>query len=122
MTWTEEHDLTLLAMRWNGSTNAEIGLKFNVSAKAVSERLRRIGLRAQATKIERRTVVAVKPPTTETDLDKHSERAKQREACQRHADAVMALGGFCAFSDSGDKRSPYGIARPLVWPGRRRAA
>ena len=122
MTWTEEHDLTLLAMRWNGSTNAEIGLKFNVSAKAVSERLRRIGLRAQATKIERRTVVAVKPPTTETDLDKHSERAKQREACQRHADAVMALGGFCAFSDSGDKRSPYGIARPLVWPGMRRAA
>jgi hypothetical protein len=122
MTWTEEHNLTLLAMRWNGKTNAEIGLKFNVSAKAVSERLRRIGLRAQATKIERRTVVAVKPPTTETDLDKHSERAKQREACQRHADAVMALGGFCAFSDSGDKRSPFGIARPLVYPNRRWAA
>ena len=122
MKWTEEHNLTLLAMRWNGKTNAEIGLRFNVSAKAVSERLRRIGLRAQATKIERRTVVAVKPSTMETELDIRAERAKQREACQRHADAVMALGGFCAFSDSGDKRSPFGIARPLVYPNRRWAA
>jgi Zn-dependent peptidase ImmA (M78 family) len=122
MTWTEEHDLTLLAMRWNGKTNAEIAQKFNVSAKAVSERLRRIGLRAQTTKIERRTVVAVKPSTVETERDIRADRAKQREACQRHADAVMALGGFCAFSDSGDKRSPFGIARPLVYPNRRWAA
>jgi hypothetical protein len=122
MTWTEEHDLTLLAMRWNGSTNAAIALKFGISAKAVSERLRRIGLRAQTAKIERRTVVSVKPSTTETERDMRADRAKQREACQRHADAVMALGGFCAFSDSGDKRSPFGIARPLVWPGQRLAA
>ena len=122
MTWTEEHDLTLLAMRWNGKTNQAIADKFGVSAKAVSERLRRIGQRAQATKIERRTVVAVKPSTMETERDIRADRAKQREACQRHADAVMALGGFCAFSDSGDKRSPFGIARPLVYPNRRWAA
>ena len=122
MTWTEEHDLTLLAMRWAGSTNVAIALKFGISAKAVSERLRRIGLRAQTAKIERRTVVAVKPSTTETERDIRLDRARQIEACRRHADAVMALGGFCAFSDSGDKRSPFGIARPLVWPTRPRWA
>jgi hypothetical protein len=122
MTWTEEHDLTLLAMRWNGSTNAQIAQKFNVSAKAVSERLRRIGLRAQTAKIERRTVVAVKPSTTETERDIRLGRMKQVDECRRHAEAVMALGGFCAFSDSGDKRSAFGIARPLVYPNRRWAA
>jgi hypothetical protein len=51
-----------------------------------------------------------------------TELAKQKDACEVHAEAVMAQGGFCAFSDSGDKRSPFGIARPLVWPGMRRAA
>jgi L,D-peptidoglycan transpeptidase YkuD (ErfK/YbiS/YcfS/YnhG family) len=67
-------------------------------------------------------MVKVEPSSIETEAQIRSARHEQIEACERHAQAVMAQGGFCAFSDSGDKRSPFGIARPLVWPGMRRAA
>lgn len=116
MTWTEEHDLTLLAMRWNGKTLKAIAAVLGVGVPAIDARLRRLRQRSQPTQIK------TKPPAISTEREMQATRAKQREACQRHADAVMALGGFCAFSDSGDKRSPFGIARPLVWPNRRWAA
>jgi hypothetical protein len=28
----------------------------------------------------------------------------------------MRHGGFCAFSDNGDKHGAFGICAPLVWP------
>jgi L,D-peptidoglycan transpeptidase YkuD (ErfK/YbiS/YcfS/YnhG family) len=120
--WTEGHDATALAMRWRGKTNAEIGQALGVSAKAVGERLRRLGHRQSERTVERRQLAKVEPSSIETEAQIRSARQEQIEACERHAAAVMAEGGFCAFSDSGDKRSPFGIARPLVWPGMRRAA
>jgi L,D-peptidoglycan transpeptidase YkuD (ErfK/YbiS/YcfS/YnhG family) len=122
MIWTDEHDRTALAMRWKGKSHAEIGWVLGVSAKSVSERLRRLGLRQATGANERRKMVKVEPSSIETEAQIRSARHEQIEACERHAQAVMAQGGFCAFSDSGDKRSPFGIARPLVWPGMRRAA
>jgi len=119
--WTEGHDATALAMRWRGKTNAQIGEALGVSAKAVGERLRRLGHRFSTGTVDRR-VAKVEPSSIETEAQIRSARQEQIEACERHAAAVMAEGGFCAFSDSGDKRSPFGIARPLVWPGMRRAA
>ncbi len=119
--WTDDHDMTALAMRWKGKTNLEIGEALGVSAKAVGERLRRLGHRFSAGTVDRR-VAKVEPSSIETEAQIRSARQEQIEACERHAAAVMAEGGFCAFSDSGDKRSPFGIARPLVWPGMRRAA
>jgi hypothetical protein len=113
--------MTALAMRWKGKTNLEIGEALGVSAKAVGERLRRLGHRFSAGTVDRR-VAKVEPSSIETEAQIRSARQEQIEACERHAAAVMAEGGFCAFSDSGDKRSPFGIARPLVWPGMRRAA
>jgi hypothetical protein len=122
MTWSQEHDLTLLAMRWDGKTNSEIGCVLGKSARAVSDRMSRIRREAGGTKIERRTVSTVKASPIETERDARTLKMQQRDECERHAEAVMALGGFCAFSDSGDKRSPFGIARPLVYPNRRWAA
>jgi len=119
--WTDDHDMTALAMRWKGKTNLEIGEALGVSAKAVGERLRRLGHRFSAGTVDRR-VAKVEPSSIETEAQIRWARQEQIEACERHAAAVMAEGGFCAFSDSGDKRSPFGIARPLVWPGMRRAA
>jgi len=120
--WTEEHDMAALAMRWNGRTNAEIGEALGVSHKAVAARFQRMGQRPSTTTLDRRRVAKVEPSSIETEAQIRSARQEQIEACERHAAAVMAEGGFCAFSDSGDKRSPFGIARPLVWPGMRRAA
>jgi L,D-peptidoglycan transpeptidase YkuD (ErfK/YbiS/YcfS/YnhG family) len=120
--WTDDHDMTALAMRWKGKTNLEIGEALGVSAKAVGERLRRLGHRQSERTVERRQLAKVEPSSIETEAQIRSARQEQIEACERHAAAVMAEGGFCAFSDSGDKRSPFGIARPLVWPGMRRAA
>jgi hypothetical protein len=122
MIWTDEHDRTALAMRWKGKSHAEIGWVLGVSAKSVSERLRRLGLRQATGANERRKVVKVEPSSIETEAQIRSDRREQIEACERHARAVMAAGGFCAFSDSGDKRSPFGIARPLVWPAQTRWA
>jgi hypothetical protein len=119
--WTDDHDMTALAMRWKGKTNLEIGEALGVSAKAVGERLRRLGHRFSAGTVDRR-VAKVEPSSIETEAQIRTALQEQIEACERHAAAVMAEGGFCAFSDSGDKRSPFGIARPLVWPGMRRAA
>jgi L,D-peptidoglycan transpeptidase YkuD (ErfK/YbiS/YcfS/YnhG family) len=70
---------------------------------------------------ERRRVMDIKESSAHTEALILTELAAQRKACERHAEAVMAQGGFCAFSDNGDKRSPFGIARPLVWPDRRAA-
>jgi L,D-peptidoglycan transpeptidase YkuD (ErfK/YbiS/YcfS/YnhG family) len=122
MIWTDEHDRTALAMRRKGKSHAEIGWVLGVSAKSVSERLRRLGLRQTTGANERRKVVKVEPSSIETEAQIRSDRHEQIEACERHAQAVMAVGGFCAFSDSGDKRSPFGIARPLVWPAQTRRA
>ncbi|NBV78987.1 MAG: hypothetical protein EBR62_03890 [Verrucomicrobia bacterium] len=120
--WTDEHDATALALRWKGMTNAAIGERLGISSKAVGERLRRLGHRHTPGTVERRRVAKVEPSSVETEAQIRTARQEQIEACERHAAAVMAEGGFCAFSDSGDKRSPFGIARPLVWPGMRRAA
>jgi len=120
--WTAEHDMTAASLRWNGASNADIAARFGISHKAVASRFQRIGQRPSTTTLDRRRVAKVEPSSIETEAQIRSARQEQIEACERHAQAVMAEGGFCAFSDSGDKRSPFGIARPLVWPGMRRAA
>jgi hypothetical protein len=121
MTWTEEHDSAALAMRWKGISNAEIAERFGISAKAMANRFQRIGQRPSTTTLDRRRVAKVEASSVDTEAMILTELAKQKDACEVHAEAVMAQGGFCAFSDSGDKRSPFGIARPLVWPDRRAA-
>lgn len=120
--WTDELDAKALALRWKGMTNAEIGERLGTSAGAVASRFQRLGHHRSADTFDRRKVAKIKPSTVETEAEIRTARETQVQACERHAAAVMAEGGFCAFSDSGDKRSPFGIARPLVWPGMRRAA
>jgi len=119
MTWTDDEVFTLVAMRWHGRTNREIGQALGKSPAAVSDRFNRLRREAQQAQSQPR---AMKAASVETERDLRVLRQRQMEDCERHAAAVMDQGGFCAFSDSGDKRSPFGIARPLVWPGRRLAA
>lgn len=38
---------------------------------------------------------------------------------KRHEDAVMEQGGFCAFTDNGNKRTGLGVCLPMIWPRRR---
>jgi len=120
--WTDELDARVLALRGKGMSNAEIGDRLGTSAGAVANRFQRLGYRRSADTFDRRKAATIKPSTVETEAEIRTARETQIEACERHAAAVMAEGGFCAFSDSGDKRSPFGIARPLVWPDLRRAA
>ena len=122
MIWSNETDAIAAAMRANGASNAKIGERFGVSAKSVASRFCYVGMLRSIDMAERRRVMHIKESSAHTEALILTELAAQRKACERHAEAVMAQGGFCAFSDSGDKRSPFGIARPLVWPGMRRAA
>jgi len=116
--WTEEHDMAMAAMRWNGATNAQIGARFGVSAKAVSERMRRLGHRPSSQTLDRRTVKPVEASTVETEAMLRSSRQKQIAACERHAEAVMAEGGFCAFSEKPLGAGKWAVCLPLIWPAR----
>ena len=118
MTWTEEHDSAALAMRWKGMSNAEIGERFGISAKAMANRFKRIGQRPSTTTLERRRVAKVEASSVDTEAMILTELAKQKDACERHAEAVMAQGGFCAFSERALGPGKWAVCLPLIWPAR----
>jgi transposase len=116
MVWTADHDMTAAAMRWNGATNEEIAARFGISAKAVANRFDRIGRPRSAQVVERRKVAPVKESTVQTEAMIRTEREQQAAATQAHAEAVMAQGGFCAFSERALGPGKWAVCLPLIWP------
>ncbi|MCA3550135.1 MAG: hypothetical protein IM647_07415 [Phenylobacterium sp.] len=123
MIWTDEHDMAAAAMRWNGATNAEIGERFGISAKSVAARFCHLGKPRTRAVIEgRRKAAKVETSTPSTEAMIRTAREEQGKACERHAEAVMAEGGFCAFSEKPLGIGKWAVCLPLVWPDRRAAA
>jgi transposase len=118
MIWTEEHDSAALAMRWKGMSNAEIAERFGISAKAMANRFQRIGQRPSTTTLDRRRVAKVEASSVDTEAMILTELAKQKEACEVHAEAVMAQGGFCALSERSLGSGKWAVCLPLIWPAR----
>jgi predicted transcriptional regulator len=118
MTWTEEHDSAALAMRWKGMSNAEIAAQFGISTKAVANRFSYIGRPRSSEVVERRKVAKVEASSVDTEAMILTELAKQKEACEVHAEAVMAQGGFCALSERPLGSGKWAVCLPLIWPAR----
>lgn len=116
--WTAEHDMTAASMRWNGATNAEIGQRFGVSARIVSNRFSYLGKRRSVDVVERRKVLKVKESSADTEAMIKTEREQQIEAAARHAEVLMAHGGFCAFSEKPLGSGKWAVCLPLIWPAR----
>jgi predicted transcriptional regulator len=118
MTWTEEHDSAALAMRWKGMSNADIAAQFGISTKAVANRFSYIGRPRSSEVVERRKVAKVEASSVDTEAMILTELAKQKEACEVHAEAVMAQGGFCALSERSLGSGKWAVCLPLIWPAR----
>ena len=97
--YTIEEDNRLLALRAGGASWEEIAAKMPARPPASLR-----GRYGQITKTAARTG----PPWIDTDDFKSQ--------CEAHRVAVMRHGGFCAFTDNGDKRGAFGITLPMIWP------
>lgn len=114
MIWTEEHDMAMAAMRWNGATNAQIAERFGVSTRAVSARFYYLGVSRTVGVIEgRRKAATVEESTASTEAMIQTARERQIKACERHAEEVMAKGGFCWLSEKSLGGGRYAVCLPL---------
>jgi hypothetical protein len=118
MIWSNETDAIAAAMRANGASNAKIGERFGVSAKSVASRFCYVGMLRSIDMAERRRVMDIKESSAHTEALILTELAAQRKACERHAEAVMAQGGFCALSERSLGSGKWAVCLPLIWPAR----
>lgn len=103
--YSPDEDLLVLTYRRQGLTFNEIARRINRHKEGVANRYYKL---TAATPLAR--------PLTEVRADRDTLESQ----CERHAEAVMREGGFCAFSDNGNKSTGLGICLPMIWPERRK--
>ena len=103
--YSPDEDLLVLTYRRQGLTFNEIARRINRHKEGVANRYYKL---TAATPLAR--------PLTEVRADRDTLESQ----CERHAEAVMREGGFCAFSDNGNKNTGLGICLPMIWPERRK--
>jgi hypothetical protein len=97
--YTQAEDLLLLRLRNDGEAWADMAHAFPGRTPASLR-----GRYGQIAKTQDRPPIATIDP------------GDFKTQCERHARIIMRHGGFCAFSDNGDKRGAFGITLPMIWP------
>lgn len=100
--FSAEEDAFLLRARERGMTLREIGFALDRSWSGIENRLLQLGARQP---VARSYAVEVKPNA-----------AAQAQACERHAAACLAAGGFWSFSERRIGRGKWAVCLPLVPP------
>lgn len=102
--YSPEEDLLILTYRRHGLTFSEIARRIKRHKEGVANRYYKLN-----------DMPPIPRPLTEVRAD----RETLERQCELHAEAVMDEGGFCAFSDNGNKSTGLGICLPMIWPERR---
>lgn len=101
--YTPDEDVLVLTYRRQGLTFNEIGKRLDRHQEGIAQRYYKL---TETT------------PITRSLLDVRTDKETLEAQCRKHAEAVMKQGGFCAFSDNGNKATGLGICLPMIWPDR----